>query len=246
MGLQPLTWSRPWRPSPGSSDCPRPVSSRCSRTLKRRFRDRPSLLVLDNFEQVLAAAGAIAELLEVCPSLGLLVTSREALHIRGEHVFPSHPCPCRLRSNPRVRGGDQPLEAIQLFVERARAVRPGFRLTDDNAAPVAEICRRLDGLPLGIELATARINLFAPETLRDRLASRLGTLDRGPRTCRPDSRRCVPRSIGATGCLERESNDSSSSSRSSRRSRSRRSSRSDEVGLRDGNGRSACGARVPA
>ena len=72
-------------------------------------------------------------------------------------------------------------EAIQLFVERARAARPGFGLTDDNAAAIVEICRRLDGLPLAIELATARINLFSPEALRDRLASRLGTLDSGAR-----------------------------------------------------------------
>ena len=150
--------------------------------LKHGLRDRPSLLVLDNFEQVLAAAGAIAELLEVCPNLGLLVTSREALHIRGEHVFPVPPLSLPAAAAARESAkGISGFEAIQLFVERARAVQPGFRLTDDNAASVAEICRRLDGLPLAIELATARINLFSPETLRDRLTSRLGTLDRGAR-----------------------------------------------------------------
>jgi predicted ATPase/class 3 adenylate cyclase len=150
--------------------------------LKRWLRDRSILLVLDNFEQVTVAAGSIAELLEACPTLKVLVTSREALHIRGEQLFPVPP----LSLPPAVRTDQSAeqisrFEAIQLFVERARAVRPDFRLTDDNAAAVADICRRLDGLPLAIELATARINLFSPEALRDRLTSRLKTLDRGAR-----------------------------------------------------------------
>ena len=150
--------------------------------LKRALRERPLLLVLDNFEQVTEAAGSVAELLEACPSLNVLVTSREALHIRGEHLFPVPPLslPTAADATDSAHGIGR-FEAIQLFVERARAVRPEFRLTDDNAAAVAEICRRLDGLPLAIELATARINLFSPEALRDRLTSRLGTLDRGAR-----------------------------------------------------------------
>ena len=89
-------------------------------------------------------------------------------------------------------------EAIQLFVERARGVRSDFRLTDDNAAAVAEICRRLDGLPLAIELATARLNLFSPEALRDRLGSSLKASAAAPATCRSGSRRCARRSSGAT------------------------------------------------
>ena len=151
-------------------------------TLKTRLRHEPVLLLLDNFEQVTTAAGAMAGLMEACPRLKLLVTSREALHLRGEQLVPVPPL-----SLPTAVGARQSadelshFEAIQLFVERARAVRPGFALTDDNAAAVVEICRRVDGLPLAIELATARMNLFSPAALRDRLASRLGTLDAGAR-----------------------------------------------------------------
>jgi predicted ATPase len=150
--------------------------------LKRQLRDHRELLVFDNFEQVTAAALTVVELLQDCPRLKLLVTSREALHVRGEHVFlvpplllpkavPGH------RSAAELAG----CEAVQLFVERAQAVRADFHLTDENAAAVAEICQRLDGLPLAIELATARINLFSPEALRDRLGSRLRLLRGGAR-----------------------------------------------------------------
>jgi hypothetical protein len=110
------------------------------------------------------------------------VTSREALHVRGEHLFSVPPL-----SLPRAAPGHRSAaelagcEAVQLFVERAQAVRADFRLTDENAAAVAEICQRLDGLPLAIELATARINLFSPEALRDRLGSRLALLRGGAR-----------------------------------------------------------------
>ena len=150
-------------------------------TLKIRLRHEPVLLLLDNFEQVTRAAGAMAELLEACPRLKLLVTSREALHIRGEHLVPVPPLSLPAIASRRSASEFGRFEAIQLFAERARAVRPDFSLTDDNSAAVVEICRRLDGLPLAIELATARINLFSPEALRDRLASRLATLDSGAR-----------------------------------------------------------------
>jgi predicted ATPase/class 3 adenylate cyclase len=150
--------------------------------LKRQLRDHRELLVFDNFEQVTAAAPTVVELLQDCPGLKLLVTSREALHVRGEHLFsvpplslpngvPGH------RSAAELAG----CEAVQLFVERAQAVRADFHLTDGNAAAVAEICQRLDGLPLAIELATARINLFSPAALRDRLGSRLRLLRGGAR-----------------------------------------------------------------
>jgi predicted ATPase/class 3 adenylate cyclase len=125
------------------------------------------LLVLDNFEQVTPAAPAVAQLLQSCPRLNVLVTSREALHLSGEHLF----------AVPPLAGS----EAVQLFVERARAVKPDFELTDENAAAVAEICARLDGLPLALELATARINLFSPQALLDRLDSSLQLLKSGPR-----------------------------------------------------------------
>jgi predicted ATPase len=150
--------------------------------LKRQLRAQRVLLVLDNFEQVAAAAPTAVELLSDCPGLKLLVTSREALHLRGEHLFsvpplslpdngPGHPAAADLAR----------YEAVQLFVERAQAVKADFQLTDDNAATIAGICRRLDGLPLAIELATARINLFSPEALRERLGSRLKLLRSGPR-----------------------------------------------------------------
>ena len=150
--------------------------------LTRHLREQRVLLVLDNFEQVSAAAPTMAQLVQECPRLKLLVTSREALHVRGEHLFPVPPL-----SLPRGARGPASVEqlaaceAIQLFIARARAVRPDFQLTDENAGALSEICVRLDGLPLAIELATARINLFSPAALRDRLGSRLQLLRSGAR-----------------------------------------------------------------
>ena len=139
------------------------------------------LLVLDNFEQVSSAAPSIARLLEGCPALRLLITSREPLHVRAEQVFAVQPLSLPSGDTGRAAPDLTRFEAIQLFVERARAVQPDFRLTDDNAAAVLDICRRVDGLPLAIELATARLNLFSPEALRDRLSSRLAVLRGGAR-----------------------------------------------------------------
>jgi predicted ATPase len=150
--------------------------------LKARLRPLRLLLVLDNFEQVTAAAATLVELLEHGPGLTLLVTSREALRVRGEHLLNVPPM-----ALPAATGGPTSaaelggFEAIQLFVARARAANPAFNLTDDNAAAVAEICRRLDGLPLAIELATARLNLFSPDALLGRLESRLAVLRGGAR-----------------------------------------------------------------
>ncbi len=150
--------------------------------LERQLHDHHALLVLDNFEQVMGAAPTVAELLSACPRLKLLVTSREALHVGGEHLYAVPPL-----SLPQV-GREPPTaaelagyEAVQLFVERAQAVRPDFRLSEQNSAAVADICLRVDGLPLAIELATARINLFSPDELRDRLGSRLAILRGGSR-----------------------------------------------------------------
>ncbi|MDP8932317.1 MAG: adenylate/guanylate cyclase domain-containing protein [Actinomycetota bacterium] len=140
------------------------------------------LLLLDNFEQVIDAADGVAELLQLCPELKVLVTSREALRVRGEHLFPVPPL-----SIPEGGVADtsaeavSEYEAVRLFVERAREVRPRFSLTDDNAPAVAEISTRLDGLPLALELAAARLKLFSPNDLRDRLRSRLALLRGGPR-----------------------------------------------------------------
>jgi predicted ATPase/class 3 adenylate cyclase len=150
--------------------------------LKRQLHHQRVLLVLDNFEQVMSAAPTAVELLSGCPGLKLLVTSREALHVRGEQLYAVPPLslPQAGREPPTVAelAG---YEAIQLFVERAQAVRPDFHLTNENSAAVADICLRVDGLPLAIELATARINLFSPEELRERLGSRLATLRGGSR-----------------------------------------------------------------
>jgi predicted ATPase/class 3 adenylate cyclase len=145
--------------------------------LTDRLRDRRMLLVLDNFEQVTEAAGVVVRLLTDCPGIKLLVTSREPVKIRAENVYPVPPLSLppaglRLVSAAELAG----VESVQLFVERGRAIRPDFELTDENAAVIAEICRRLDGLPLAIELAAARLRLFSPDVLRDRLRSGLDLL----------------------------------------------------------------------
>ncbi|HZO58826.1 MAG TPA: adenylate/guanylate cyclase domain-containing protein [Solirubrobacterales bacterium] len=163
--------------------------------LQDRLRDEHVLLILDNFEQVTAAAPTVAHLMRDCERLKVLVTSREALHVSGEHLFAVPPLslPEAVRGRPSAEqlAG---YEAIQLFVERAQAVKPDFRLTDDNAAAVAEICLRLDGLPLALELATARINLFSPEALLERLDSSLQLLRSGPRD-RPERQQTLRAAI---------------------------------------------------
>ncbi|MCX2178936.1 winged helix-turn-helix domain-containing protein [Streptomyces sp. SKN60] len=132
---------------------------------------RPLLLVLDNCEHVIDGAAALAEtLLTHCPGLRILATSREPLGVPGEAVRPVEPLP--------------PTPAHRLFAERARAVRPGFRAEDDLPA-VDEICRRLDGLPLAIELAAARLRLLTPRQIADRLDDRFQLLTSGSRTVLP-------------------------------------------------------------
>jgi predicted ATPase/class 3 adenylate cyclase len=150
--------------------------------LTSQLHERSVLLLLDNFEQVTVAAPTAVQLLRDCPGLKHLVTSREALHVSGEHLFPVPPL--RLPESALRHPSAEQIarcEAVELFVERARAIRPDFRLTDDNAAAVAEICQRVDGLPLAIELAAARLNIFSPEALRQRLSSRLQLLSSGAR-----------------------------------------------------------------
>ena len=145
--------------------------------LSERLRERQVLLMIDNFEQVTSAAWVTTELLDECPQVKLLVTSREPLRVRIEHVFPVPPLGLPPETRRRPSAADvEGIESIELFVDRARAVRPDFAVTDDNASAVVEICRRLDGLPLAIELAAARLRLFSPEALRDRLGSRLELL----------------------------------------------------------------------
>jgi non-specific serine/threonine protein kinase len=142
-------------------------------TLFDFLHDKQVLLVLDNFEHLLGAAALIPHLLTESPGSVVLVTSREVLHLSGEQILAIPP----LRVPPRALapGADQLIdyEALRLFVERAHAARPDFEFTADNAPVVAEICQQLDGLPLAIELAAARVRHVPPEALLPRLANRL-------------------------------------------------------------------------
>ncbi|MFB6723677.1 BTAD domain-containing putative transcriptional regulator [Kribbella sp. NPDC056345] len=143
--------------------------------------DRRILLVLDNCEHlVLEVAGLVDSLLAACPRLRVLTTSREPLSILGEHLHQVGP----LGLPPEDASTDE-YPAMQLFVDRARAVRPDFALTDGNRPAVAEICRRLDGMPLAIELAAARLRALTPELIVDRLADRFRLLTSGSRTALP-------------------------------------------------------------
>ncbi len=150
--------------------------------LKEQLRPKKLLLLLDNFEQVTAAGPKVVELLRDCPQLKLLVTSREALHLRGEHIFPVPPL-----SLPRADLKQQSIEqltqfeSVRLFIERALAVKPDFEVTNQNVPAIGQICVRLDGLPLAIELAAARIKLFSPQALLERVGSRLKLLRGGAR-----------------------------------------------------------------
>jgi predicted ATPase/transcriptional regulator with XRE-family HTH domain len=149
--------------------------------LAQYIGERRVLLLLDNFEQVLGAASHVTQLLVACPRLKVLVTSREALNVRGEQQFQVPPL--ALPEQDRLPSLEQlsRYPAIALFEERARAVRPDFELDEENAEAVALICRRLDGLPLAIELAAARIRLFPPQQIATRLDSRLKLLTGGAR-----------------------------------------------------------------
>ncbi len=149
--------------------------------LRDHLRDRRLLLILDNFEQVIEAAPLVSELLAGAPGLGVLATSREALRLYGEREYPVPPLAVpELDATTDVRLASQ-YGAVALFVERAQAVMPSFGLTDDNLAAVVEICYRLDGLPLAIELAAARIKLLSPAAMLGRLQHRLSLLGSGSR-----------------------------------------------------------------
>lgn len=154
-------------------------------TLKDFMAQKTILLLLDNFEQVGDAASFVAELLAAAPGLKVLVTSRVPLHVRGEREVSVPPLALpdirTLPASPSLVLNLSEYEAVQLFVERAVAVKTDFALTTENAVAVAEICQRLDGLPLAIELAAARCKVFPPQALLSRLDSRLKLLIGGPR-----------------------------------------------------------------
>jgi predicted ATPase len=147
--------------------------------LAETFGDGAWLLILDNLEQVVQAAPDLGELLARCPGLAIVATSRTVLGLRGEREYPVPPLPLPADPGTASVAEVAAWPAVALFVDRARAVRPGFTLTEANAAAVAEICRRLEGLPLAIELAAARTRLLDPAALLDRLAASLDALGTG-------------------------------------------------------------------
>jgi non-specific serine/threonine protein kinase len=149
--------------------------------LAERLRDRRVLLILDNFEQVLDAATIVDDLIRRCPTVSILVTSRAPLQLRGEHEFPVPPLALPDAGRSLAPAALSQYEAVALFIERATAIRPDFAITNANAPAVAEICARLDGLPLAIELAAARIRLLPPEALLTRLGHSLDLLTGGRR-----------------------------------------------------------------
>jgi predicted ATPase len=148
--------------------------------LVERLGDGRWLLILDNLDHVVDAARDLDELLARCPGVAILATSRTVLRLRAEREYPVPPLP--VPTEPATRSVDElaASPAVALFVDRARAVRHDFALTEANAAAVVEICRRLEGLPLAIELAAARTRLLDPDALLRRLATSLDTLGTGP------------------------------------------------------------------
>ncbi|NTU78153.1 MAG: XRE family transcriptional regulator [Chloroflexales bacterium] len=162
-------------------DLPEVASQSCLERLTTALHASERLLVLDNFEQVMAAAPALSALLEGAPALKVLVTSRAALHLSGEHQVRVPPLAMPdLHDLPPLAALAQ-VPAVALFVQRAQAVAPGFVLQATNAGAVAAVCQRLDGLPLAIELAAARSVLFTPQALLERLQSPLAVLTGGAR-----------------------------------------------------------------
>lgn len=160
--------------------------------LKEYLRDRQTLIVLDNFEQLIPAASLVSDLLEAASGLKFLITSREVLRLRGEFEFEV--------SALRVPQEDEPIEkletydAIRLFMQRAQAAKPTFKLTPANAAIIIEICARLDGLPLGLELAAAWLKVLSPGQLLKRLEGRFQLLVSGPRDM-PERQRTLRNAI---------------------------------------------------
>ena len=150
-------------------------------SLKIYLREKHLLLLLDNFEQVITAAPLVADLLAAAPGLKVLITSRVALHLRGEREYATPPLPLPDRTSlPSLERLSQ-YDAVRLFIDRARDVNSAFSITNANAPAVAEICHRLDGLPLAIELAAARVKLLGPEGILQRLDHSLKLLTGGAR-----------------------------------------------------------------
>jgi predicted ATPase/DNA-binding CsgD family transcriptional regulator len=154
-------------------------------TLKAFLHEKAFLLVLDNFEQVVSAAPDLTELLRSCPLLKILVTSRAALHLQGEHLFPL--APLAFPPHLPLRDDEDPTQypTIQLFLQRARAVMPNLVLTDATMQAIAAICVQLDGLPLALELAAARVKVLPPQAMLPLLTHPLAILNGGLRDAPP-------------------------------------------------------------
>jgi predicted ATPase len=152
------------------------------------------LLVLDNFEQVAAAAQDVSEILDACPGVKAMVTSRTVLRVYGEHEFFVPPLPLPESDAPLSPGRLLDFPSVALFVQRASAAKPDFSLTTHNAEAVVQICRQLDGLPLAIELAAARVKVLPPASLLARLTSRLELLTAGAQDL-PERQRTLRRAI---------------------------------------------------
>jgi len=164
-------------------------------SLVRYLRARRLFLVLDNFEQILPAAPVVSELLLQCPGLKVLVTSRAALRVSAEQEFPVLPLALPSREDSITPDALERVPAVSLFCARARAAVPAFRLTPENAEAVAAICRRLDGLPLALELAASRLKVLPPQALLERLDHRLAVLIDGARDL-PARQRTLRETIG--------------------------------------------------
>jgi predicted ATPase len=165
------------------------------------LRDKRMLLLLDNCEHVIeAAAGVAAAVLSGAPGVDILATSREPLGVTSEHEYRLGPLGSPEPSSGLTASGVAAFPAVQLFVERVTGIVEDFALTDANALLVAEICRRLDGLPLAIEFAAPRVEVLGVEGLAAGLDDNLPLLRGRRRTAMPRHRRCGPSSIGATVC----------------------------------------------
>jgi len=151
------------------------------KSLEDYLGEKRMLLLVDNFEQVLEAAPVVSELLSTAPNLKVLVTSRIPLRLYGEHEYSVPPLALPDPGRPPSVQRLIQCEAARLFVERAQAAKADFTVTNDNAPTVAEICHRLDGLPLAIELAAARIKVLSPRKMLERLGSRLKLFTGGAR-----------------------------------------------------------------
>jgi len=149
--------------------------------IKDYLREIRLLLILDNFEQLIAAGPVVSEILAACPQVKILVSSRIALNLHGEREFPVPTLDLPSLAGEMSFDATAKNESVRLFIERAKAAQPNFDLTEDNASTVAEICRRLDGLPLAIELAAARIKVLPPPAILSRLGDRFKLLAGGAR-----------------------------------------------------------------